>query len=93
MLDQIKWLRDVPRTPGQYMTERSLSDIWNMIVFDGASAQVAIDSKLINIQREMKRKMTEAGFLDSEGNVIKPYVIRDIDWVNEQIETKGRGNK
>src|SRR5690606_12932693 len=29
ILEQIKWLIDVPRTPGQYMLERSLSDIWN----------------------------------------------------------------
>lgn len=93
ILDQIKWLRDVPRTPGQYMTERSLSDIWNRIVFDGDSAQVAIDSKIIDIQREMKRKMTESGFLDKDGNVIKPYVIHDVDWITEQIETKGRGRK
>ena len=91
ILEQVKWLRDVPRTPGQYMTERSLSDIWNMIVFDGVSAQVAIDSKLIIIQREMKRKMIEYGFLDEDGRQIKPYVIRDIDWVVEQIETKGGG--
>lgn len=91
ILDQVKWIRDVPRTPGQYMTERSLSDIWNMIVFDGVSAQVAIDSKLINIQREMKRKMTEFGFLDKDGHVIKPYVVRDVDWVIDQIKTKGGG--
>ena len=55
------------------------------------SAQVAIDSKLIIIQREMKRKMIEYGFLDEDGRQIKPYVIRDIDWVVEQIETKGGG--
>ena len=35
---------------------------------------------------ELRKKMQELGSLDSEGNVIKPYVIRDVDWIREQIE-------
>ena len=35
IMEQVKWLRDVPRTPGQYLLERSISDIWNTMVLDG----------------------------------------------------------
>ena len=56
ILEQVKWLRDVPRTPGQYLVERSLSDI----------------------------------FYDENGTLLKPFVIRDIDWIKEQME---RGRK
>lgn len=90
ILEQVKWLRDVPRTPGQYLVERSLSDIWNTMVLDGTSAQVAVDEKTIAINREIKKKMTELGFYDENGTLLKPFVIRDIDWIKEQME---RGRK
>jgi ABC-type glycerol-3-phosphate transport system substrate-binding protein len=86
ILENIKWLRDVPRTPGQYLLERDLSDIWNTMINDGTSAQVAIDEKVIGINREIKKKMKELGYYDEEGNLLKPYIIRDVDWIIEQTE-------
>jgi ABC-type glycerol-3-phosphate transport system substrate-binding protein len=86
ILENIKWLRDVPRTPGQYLLERNLSDIWNTMINDGTSAQVSIDEKVIGINREIKKKMKELGYYDEEGNLLKPYVIRDVDWIIEQTE-------
>lgn len=86
ILEQVKWLRDVPRTPGQYLVERSISDIWNTMVLDGTSAQVAVDEKVIAINREIKKKMTELGYYDEDGNLLKPYVIRDIDWIEEMMK-------
>lgn len=91
ILDSVQWIRDVPRTPGQYLLERSISDIWNTMVLDGTSAQVAVDEKCIDINREIKKKMTELGFYDSEGNLLKPYVIRDIDWIQEQMDKAREG--
>jgi carbohydrate ABC transporter substrate-binding protein, CUT1 family (TC 3.A.1.1.-) len=90
IVEQLKWLRDVPRTPGQYLVERSISDIWNDMVNDGESAQVAIDERVITINREIRKKMQEIGYCDKDGNLIVPYVIRDIDWVREQIESAKR---
>lgn len=89
ILEQIKWLRDVPRTPGQYMLERGLSDIWNKAVFDSVPTRIAIDRQVISINREIKRKMIEFGYLDEDGNVLVPYTVRDIDWIIEMIETQG----
>jgi len=86
ILDSVQWLRDVPRSPGQYLLERGLSDIWNTMVFDGTPAQVAIDRQVIEIQREFKKKMTEFGYLNSMGQQIKPYVVHEVDWIIEQIE-------
>lgn len=92
ILEQIKWLRDVPRTPGQYMLERGLSNIWNTVTFDGTPVRVAIDRELIIINREIERKMIEFGFLDNEGNVLKPYTIRDVDWIQEQMDNAEAGD-
>lgn len=90
ILEQVQWLRDVTRTPGQYLVERSISDIWNTMVLDGTSAQVAVDEKTIDINREIKKKMTELGFYDEAGNLIQPFVIRDIDWIREQMSNAGK---
>ncbi len=90
ILESVKWLRDVPRSPGQYMLERSLSDIiWTDVVNNGMPPQVSIDLKTITIQREFRRKMLEFGFADEEGNLIKPYVVRELDWMLEQLEAHG----
>lgn len=91
ILEQVTWLRDVPRTPGQYLVERSISDIWNTMVLDGTSAQVAVDEKTIAINREIKKKMTELGFYDENGTLLKPFVIRDIDWIREKMEQGRKG--
>jgi len=90
ILESINWLRDVPRSPGQYMLERRLSDIWNTMVFEGTPAQVAIDLRVIDINREFTRKMTEFGFLDNDGNQLQPYVVRELDWVRYMIEQARR---
>ncbi|MGI6234277.1 MAG: extracellular solute-binding protein [Christensenellales bacterium] len=86
ILDSTDWLRDVPRTPGQYILERSISDIWNAMVTKGVSAQVAVDEKVVLINREIRKKMTELGFYDQDGRLLKPYVIRDYDWIKEQMD-------
>jgi ABC-type glycerol-3-phosphate transport system substrate-binding protein len=93
ILEQISWLRDIPRTPGQYMLERGLSNIWNTVTFDGTPVRVAIDTEVIIINREIRRKMIEFGYLDAEGNILKDYVIRDIDWIQSQMDNaKDGGN-
>jgi ABC-type glycerol-3-phosphate transport system substrate-binding protein len=86
ILEQARWLNDVPRTPGQYMLERGMSDIWNTTVFDGTPVRIAIDRQKQTIDREIRRKMIEFGFLDRNGNVLRPYTIYDIDWIKEQME-------
>lgn len=93
VMDMVQWIRDVPRTPGQYLVERSISDIWNAMVLDGTSAQVAADEKVIAINREIKKKMQELGYYDEDGNLIKPYVIHDVDWIQEQMDKAGKEGK
>jgi ABC-type glycerol-3-phosphate transport system substrate-binding protein len=91
ILDQVRWLVDVPRTPGQYMLERSLSDVWNTAVYDGTPTGIAVDRYTIVIDREIRKKMIEFGFLNQEGEIIIPYTIRDIDWVRMKIEEANNG--
>lgn len=89
ILDSIKWITDVNRNPAQYIVERGLSNIWTATVLSGDPLRVKIENETITMNREIRRKMKEFGYIDSDGNVIKPFYIRDINWVKEQIQTNG----
>ena len=84
IMQMVDWIRDVPRTPGQYLLERSISDIWNTMVNDGTSAQVAADEKVIDVNREIRKMMRELGYFDENGNQLKSYIIHDVDWIDAQ---------
>lgn len=83
ILEQWKWIKEVPRNPAYYMAERGLSDAWNRVVFDGENPRVSIDKAITDINREIKRKMIEFGYMDKEGNVIKPYPLPNIAKLQE----------
>lgn len=91
ILEQVKWLIDVPRTPGQYMLERSLSNIWTSVVFDGDSTGVAVDRYTILINREIRKKMIEFGFVSQDGTIIKPYKIPTIEWIQDKMSDASGG--
>ena len=79
VLEFAKNVVDVARVPGTYMLEREMSNAFNSIVVDGDNAQSRIDEAVKVIDREIKRKLEEFGYIDSEGNTIKDYRIPDID--------------
>ncbi len=79
ILEFAKNVIDVARVPGTYMLEREISNAFNSVVVDGKSAQTRIDEAVKVIDREMKRKLEEFGYIDSDGNTVKEYVIPDIN--------------
>lgn len=70
---------DVARVPGTYMLEREMSNAFNSIVVDGKSAQSRVDEAVKVIDREMKRKLEEFGYIDSDGSTLKDYIIPDME--------------
>lgn len=86
ILSQWKSLKEVPKTPGAYMIEREISNVWNKIVFDGANLRASVDDSTIIIDREIRRKMEEFGYM-KDGRVVKPYIVPKLetveDWVSE----------
>ena len=86
ILDAIEWIIDVPRTPGQYMLERGLSNIWTKVALNDAPIGVTIDNEVITINREMERKMKEFGYIDNQGNILKKYTVREKDWIQQVIQ-------
>lgn len=74
---------DVARVPGTYMMEREMSNAFNNIAVDGYTAQTRIDQAVKRINREFNRKLLEFGYIDIEGNVLKPYTIPTLEKVRE----------
>ena len=70
---------DVARVPGTYMLEREMSNAFNDIVVGGENEQTRIDRAVKTINREIRRKLEEFGYLDSEGNVLREYRIPTMD--------------
>lgn len=91
IIKQWEFLQEVPKTPGTYMVERELSNIWNRIVFDGENTRSAVDDSIIAIDREMSRKMEEFGYMKN-GKMVKPYPIPTIEqvesWAGEENDKK-----
>ena len=84
ILEQWEWLTEVPKLPGGYMVERELSNVWNKIVFEDENPRAAIDNSVITMNRELKRKMEEFGYV-KDGEIIKQYKIPTI----EKVESWG----
>lgn len=83
VLDQINYVTDITRTPGQYLLERTISNIWTTMVFDGTSAQVAVDEAKNDVNKEIVRKMQELGYYDEEGKMVKDFKLQGYDWIQQ----------
>lgn len=86
IFDQWTYLYEVPKIPGGFAIERGISDIWNKVVLEGANLRTSVDSMVLTVNREIRRKFAEFGYLDDEGNVIKPYNLATLDDVMALLE-------
>ena len=77
---------NIPQTPATYIVERGISDAWNAAVFDGVSVRAAISDAVIDINKEIDRKMSEFGYIDSEGVILKPYYVPTTDEIRKWME-------
>lgn len=91
VLNQWKWLMEVPKIPGGYLVERELSNIWNGVVFDGRNPRAAVDEAVIKVNKEIKRKMEEFGYV-KDGKVVRPYKVPTIEQVESWVK-EANGNK
>ena len=80
--EQWKWMREIPKVPGWYMLERELSNAWNSIVIDGENTRSVVENAVTTIDKELRRKLTEFGYLKG-GETVKPYKVTTLESVRE----------
>ena len=66
ILEQQKWLFEIPRVPGNYMLERELSTMFLHIVLEGENVRDAVDTAYRNTTNEVTRKLQEFGYLEGD---------------------------
>ena len=60
-----------------------MSNAFNNIVVDGENLRSRIDDAVKIVNRETSRKLEEFGYIDSEGNVLKEYIVPSVETVRE----------
>ena len=88
IMEQAEYILEAPRLLGSYMTERELSNAFNDVVVNGDDLRSRVDEVVKIVNRETKRKLEEFGYIDSEGNVIKEYLVPSADKVREILGTE-----
>ncbi|MDD4494551.1 MAG: hypothetical protein PHV32_09445, partial [Eubacteriales bacterium] len=90
ILDQWSWQKEVLRHPASYILEREISNSWIDIVTKGWNFRPRIDEAMLVSNREMKRKLTEFGYYDENGEPLKKY---DVDLIEMLKDRQRQGDE
>ena len=86
ILKQWTWQKEVNRHPASYILEREVSNMWINVVTKGLPFQPQVDQAIIASNREMKRKLTEFGYYDDQGNQIKDYDMNTVSDIIKELK-------
>jgi len=75
ILEQWLNLKETQKIPGSYIIEREISNVWNSVVYEDANLRSALSDAIIKIDKEIDRKMIEFGYLDTDGTIIREFVL------------------
>ncbi len=75
ILEQWQYIKELPPHPAYYITERTLSDLWNDVVVSGMNLRLAADRNSVDADREILLKLEEFGYI--KDGVITPYQIQE----------------
>lgn len=74
ILEMLDWIVEVPRIPGNYMTQRSLSNALNNIVLNNGNVRQELSEAAKDIKAEVNSKLEEFGYNKGD-KVIKDFKI------------------
>ncbi|UQZ81821.1 Bacterial extracellular solute-binding protein [Paenibacillus konkukensis] len=90
IMEQWRWFREIPNVPGSYFMERELQNAWNRTVVDGINYRTSLETAIVDIDREIQRKMQEFHFIDDNGNVVKslnlPSITKPWEGVDKYVK-------
>ena len=91
-MTQWKDQRETVNHPANYMIKRESSEIWNGVVVDSEALIEEIDKATTLANREIRRKLTEFGFCDKDGNVIKKYSMTAYQTLVDKLNEARKGD-
>ena len=88
MLTQLKeGAIEASRIPASYMLERSISDAYSRIVFNGQNVRIALDDAVIESNREIIRKNEEFKYMVN-GVKVKDFIIPNMNNIEDWLKKK-----
>jgi ABC-type glycerol-3-phosphate transport system substrate-binding protein len=85
ILEQWKYIKEIPPHPASYMAEREISNAWTNIVMNGNNLRTTVDKASMLINREIKIKLEEFGYI-KDGKVIREYRIPTVEDIRKQVK-------
>ena len=83
IIEQINHVKELPSHPAYVLIERGLSNAWSKVVVSGEDIRSAADSAVIEVNRDIRRKLEELGYLDEFGNLIRPLEMATSEKAKE----------
>ncbi|WP_336743862.1 extracellular solute-binding protein [Paenibacillus sp. y28] len=82
ILNQWMWYKDMPNVPGGYYLTREITNAWNRTVVDGMNYRSSLEMAVMDVNRELRRKQQEFGYMDAAGHVTKtmPLPVVNKPW-------------
>lgn len=85
-MEQWEHQREVTPHPAAYIVEREISAVWNDVVIDNSAMIESLDRAVLSINREIRRKLLEFGYIDEQGKTVKDYNARTIEMLYEKLK-------
>lgn len=79
ILEQWSWYREKENPPGGYFMGRELNNAWVASVINGTNYRSALETTVMDINRELLRKQQEFGFVNEQGEVQKSFSFPPIN--------------
>lgn len=79
ILQQWAWYKDIPNLPGGYFLSRELNNAWIRTVVDGMNERSSLELAIIDIDRELRRKQQEFGFIDGNGQTVRTMDLPNVN--------------
>lgn len=86
IVEQWSWLRELPKVPGSYQVELEISNLWNSVVLERANLRVELNDAVIRANKEIRKKMSEFGYADKAGNILKPYLLANRSLIDGWLD-------
>ncbi|GAA4877976.1 extracellular solute-binding protein [Paenibacillus vulneris] len=90
IMEQWRWFREIPNVPGSYFMERELQNAWNRTVVDGMNYRTSLETAIVDIDREIQRKMQEFHFINENGEVVRslnlPKITQPWEGVDKYVK-------
>ncbi len=84
ILGMLDWIVEVPRVPGNYMTQRSLSNALNNIVLNSANVRQELAEAQKDIREEINAKLQEFGYIKDNKKVKDFKVVKQEGYYEKQ---------